>query len=124
MLNTKLLGKWGEALAAEYFQTKGYKITGMSYQTRFGEIDIIAENREYIVFVEVKLRKNACFAEAREYVDEQKIQRIVTTAEIWLSENETKKQPRFDVVEIYAPSGFHTQNPEINHIENAFGDDK
>ena len=92
MLNTKLLGKWGEALAAEYFQTKGYKITGMSYQTRFGEIDIIAENREYIVFVEVKLRKNACFAEAREYVDEQKIQRIVTTAEIWLSENETKKQ--------------------------------
>ena len=92
----------------------------LGYRTRHGEIDIIVENKEYIVFAEVKLRKSADFASAREFVDSNKQRRIRTTAEIWLSENETEKQPRFDVVEIYAPDGINTKNPNVTIIEDAF----
>ena len=46
--------------------------------------------------------------------------RLRATAEIWLEQHETALQPRFDVIEIYAPQGMQTQKPEINHIENAF----
>ncbi len=119
-MNNKLLGAWGEELALKAYVKQRYKPVALGYRTRHGEIDIIAENKDYIVFAEVKLRKNDDFAAAREFVDSRKCQKIKTTAEIWLSENETDKQPRFDVVEIYAPFGTETKKPEINIIENAF----
>ena len=105
MSRNSIAGAWGEALAAEYLQKKRYKIVATNYRTRFGEIDLIAENRRYLVFVEVKLRKSDAFANAFEYVDKRKQERLRTTAEIYLSQNETTLQPRFDVVEIYAPEG-------------------
>ena len=92
----------------------------MGYHSRFGEIDLIAKNRKNLVFVEVKLRKNADFAAAREYVDRRKQDRIRVTASIYLSQNPTKLQPRFDVIEIYAPQGVETVNPVIEHMEDAF----
>lgn len=119
-MNTKLQGRWGEAAALEYLQKKGYQSVGMGFRTRFGEIDIIAKNRKYVLFVEVKLRKNDQFAMPREFVDQKKQQRIRDTALIWLSANESSLQPRFDVIEIYAPDGMNTKNPEIIHLENAF----
>jgi putative endonuclease len=119
-LNTKLIGKWGEALAAEYLKRKKYKIVGMGYSTRFGEIDVIAENKSFIVFVEVKTRKNAEVAEAREFVDLKKQRRLISAASMWLASNETDKQPRFDVIEIYAPDGTNTREPKIIHIQDAF----
>ncbi len=122
-MNTKLLGRWGETLAAQYLKEKGYKISGLSYKTRLGEIDIIAEDKKHVVFVEVKLRKSDAFAAGREYVDKNKIRRIISTAQLWLSDKDTEKQPRFDVLEIYAPQGAETKNPTINHIENAFGEE-
>ena len=120
MMNTKLLGRWGEEKAAEYLKQKKYKILGMNYSCRFGEIDLIAEKGKYLVFVEVKLRKNANFACAREYVDYRKQDRIRMTASIFLSENPTRLQPRFDVIEIYAPEGMNTLDPQIIHMEDAF----
>lgn len=119
-MNTRLLGRWGEEKAAEFLEKKKYKITAVSYRTRFGEIDIIAENKKYIAFVEVKLRKSDRFASGREFVDIPKQKKIILAAEEWLSENETKKQPRFDVVEVYAPNGTDTEKPEIRYYENAF----
>ena len=115
-----LAGAWGEALAADYLRAKHYKVVAANYACRFGEIDIIARNRDYLVFVEVKLRKNARFAAAREYVNRQKQDRIRITASIYLAENPTKLQPRFDVIEIYAPEGMATARPEIIHMEDAF----
>ena len=67
-MKTTLSGSWGEEKAAEYLKKHGYKITGMNYRCRMGEIDDIAENRKYKVFCEVKLRKSAAFAQAREFV--------------------------------------------------------
>ena len=120
MGRNNLTGLWGEALAADYLRRKHYKIVAAHYYGRFGEIDLIAENRNYLVFAEVKLRKNAKFAQAREFVNWRKQDRIRMTASMYLSEHPTSLQPRFDVIEIYAPEGIHTQRPEIYHLEDAF----
>lgn len=117
---SKLLGRWGEALAAAYLEKKHYALVAVGFSCRYGEIDLIVKNRQYIVFVEVKLRKSADFAAAAEFVDPNKQARIRTTAELWLAQNETDLQPRFDVVEIYAPKGLQTVRPKINHLEDAF----
>jgi len=118
-MDRRLLGRFGEAKAAEYLRKKGWTILGMNYTTRFGEVDIISENRKFLVFVEVKLRKNADFAEAREFVTRGKQRRLVLATQQWLQQNPTKKQPRFDVIEVYAPNGAEGA-VEIRHWENAF----
>lgn len=120
MLTSKVNGAWGEALAAQYLQKKKYKLAACGYRCRFGEIDLIVKNRKFLVFVEVKLRKSASFAAAREYVDRNKQDRLRMTASMYLSQNPTKLQPRFDVVEIYAPDGALTKKPQITHLEDAF----
>ena len=120
MKKSDLRGAWGEMQAAEYLRQKHYQILACNYRCRFGEIDLIAANRKYVVFTEVKLRKSARFAEAREFVTASKQERIRTTAAIWLQEHETPLQPRFDVIEIYAPEGIDTVRPEIIHLEDAF----
>ena len=120
MATTKLLGAWGEALAAEYLRKKHYKILASGYRSRFGEIDLVAKNRKCLVFVEVKLRKSDSFAQAREYVDRKKQDRIRITASVYLSENPTELPARFDIIEIYAPEGTATVHPEVYHMEDAF----
>ena len=120
MKSSKLSGAWGEALAAEYLRKKKYKIEAVGYHCRFGEIDLIASDRKYLVFVEVKLRKSPDFARAREYVNRAKQDRIRMTASMYLSQYPTELQPRFDVIEIYAPEGTATVRPEILHMEDAF----
>ena len=120
MGNSKLTGAWGEALAAEYLRKKRYQILEANFRTRIGEIDLIASNRQYLVFVEVKLRKNADFAMAREFVDHRKQGKIRSTAQLYLAYHPTRLQPRFDVIEIYAPEGMETRSPVINHLEDAF----
>ena len=120
MASSKINGAWGEALAAQYLRKKHYKIVAAGYRSRFGEIDLIAQNKQYLVFVEVKLRKNADFAAAREHVNRVKQDRIRMTASMYLADHPTKLQPRFDVVEIYAPQDIATEHPEITHLEDAF----
>ena len=120
MKTSKLSGAWGEALAAEYLRKKHYKVVAVGYHSRFGEIDLIVQDRKYLVFVEVKLRKSSDFARAMEYVDRNKQDKIRITASMYLSQNPTKLQPRFDIIEIYAPAGTQTLHPQIRHMEDAF----
>ncbi len=120
MGRNNITGAWGESLAAAYLQKKKYKILASGYRTRFGEIDLIVADKKFLVFVEVKLRKSNRFAEARDFVDYRKQKRIRTSAEIYLAQHPTELQPRFDVIEIYAPDGIETQKPEIHHLEEAF----
>ena len=119
-MEKKKIGNWGEEQAAAYLRKKGYRIISAGYRTRFGEIDLIAADDQYLVFAEVKTRKDDSFAKAREAVDHRKIKRIITTAGLWLTQHETQLQPRFDVIELYAPQGIDTQNPKILHLEDAF----
>ena len=118
--NNRLTGAWGEALAAEYLRKKHYTLVGAGYHCRFGEIDLIARTHHYLVFVEVKLRRSDSYAKAREYVDRRKQDRIRMTASMYLAEHPTRLQPRFDVIEIYAPQGMDTRQPQICHLEDAF----
>ena len=120
MAKSKILGSWGESLAAEYLRKKHYKIVAAGYHCRFGEIDLIVQDRKYLVFVEVKLRKSDRFAQAMEFVDKNKQGRLRTTAQLYLAQNPTQLQARFDVIEIYAPEGTETKKPVIHHLEDAF----
>ena len=120
MARNNLVGAWGEAQAAAFLQRKRYKVLSHGYRCRFGEIDLIVANKRFLVFVEVKLRKSETFAQAHVFVDHLKQNRLRTTAEFYLSENPTQLQPRFDVIEIYAPEGVNTAHPQILHMEDAF----
>ncbi len=115
-----LNGAWGEALAAEYLRNKHYTLLAANFRCKFGEIDLIVRDKKNLVFVEVKQRKDALFAEAKEYVDHRKRDRIRVTAAVYLQTHPTALQPRFDVIEIYAPQGRNTPDPQINHLEGAF----
>lgn len=116
-MDKRLRGCIGETIAAEYLRKKGYKILAMNYSCRFGEIDIIAEKDNILVFTEVKLRKNKKFANAREYVTKSKQEKIIKTAMLYLSSfGYEQKYSRFDVIEIY----YDGRVDEINHLENSF----
>lgn len=95
-------------------------VVDCNYRSRYGEIDLIVRKRKIIVFVEVKLRKSFDFVSAREYVNRRKQERVKATAQYWLMENDCFMQPRFDVIEIYAPQGLETASPQIIHLEDAF----
>ena len=116
----RLLGRWGEALAAEELRRRGYRVLAAGWHCRFGEIDLIAENGKYISFTEVKLRQNDRIAAAREFVDARKQERLRTSAQMYLAEHPTDLQPRFDVAEVYAPEGMKTPKPSVTLIEDAF----
>lgn len=120
MENKQQLGPWGEEIAARCLQMKGFEIVERNFRCRYGEIDIVAKNAEFLVFAEVKLRKSARFGAAREFVDRRKQERLRATAAMWLEEHEALLQPRFDVIEIYAPDGMRTRHPEVRQIEDAF----
>lgn len=119
-MNTKNTGDWGEEKAAIYLKRHGYKIIGRNCRYRQGEIDIVAEKKDLVVFIEVKTRKNADYAEAREFVTAAKQQRVIAAAQLWMQENSCEKQPRFDVIEVYSPNGENGLSVKINHLENAF----
>ena len=120
MGRNNLVGAWGEALAAQYLRKKRYALVDVNFRCRYGEIDLIAEKKKTLVFIEVKLRKSAEFAPAAEFVDYYKQKRLRATAEYFLSLHPSELQTRFDVIEIYAPDGVDTEKPVINHMEDAF----
>lgn len=114
------LGLWGEEQAARYLEFQGYQVTASRYRCREGELDLVAEGKGYLCFVEVKLRKDHHLAQAREFVTPAKQRKVRIAAQYYLLDHPTQLQPRFDVIEVYAPQGRDTAQPEICHWENAF----
>ena len=117
-----LLGRWGEKQAAGYLHQKGYRLLAAGYRCRMGEIDLIAQKGRELAFVEVKLRRNARFAEPREQVTAAKQRRILLAARNFLAQHPEygEYSCRFDVAEVYAPDGLQTAKPEIRYYEHAF----
>ena len=107
-------------LADRFLRDKGYTITAANVHSRFGEIDIIAENGQYIAFVEVKARSEQALYTPCEAVTREKQRKIIATAAMYLERNPTQKQPRFDVIEIVTAKGHPMQIVEIDHIMNAY----
>lgn len=110
------LGLKGEEAAKRYLRKKGFKILDTNYQCRFGEIDIIAQKKNTIVFCEVKTRSEGMLAQPQESVDYFKQQKIIKTAQIWLNAKGIDDCPmRFDVLAVKMTA----IQAEIEHIENA-----
>jgi putative endonuclease len=116
---TTSLGQKGERVAERLLLAKNYVIIARGFQDKFGEIDLIAVDNETIVFVEVKTRTSDLDGDPAEAVDTVKQTRITKTAIGYLKWHRLIDCPaRFDVVAITWPD--QTQDPNINHYENAF----
>ena len=118
--NARLLGQWGEEQVAEKLRRDGWTVVARNFRCRMGELDIVAKNKTFLAFVEVKLRKDDRFGSACEAVTPSKQRKLRAAAQYYLVSHPTRLQPRFDVAEVYAPQGVRTEAPTIYYIENAF----
>ncbi len=121
----RVTGNFGEGEAARLLKKKGYKILAKNHVEGDGEIDIIAADSEFTVFVEVKTRKygvdNPVEPRAASSVTPEKQRRIIKAAKTYLAYNPTDKKVRFDVIEVYYDTeGAKRRVREINHLEGAF----
>jgi len=120
-MNIGVTGKSGEDRVAAFLRKRGFSVIKRNYQCRFGEIDIIAETDEYIIFVEVKTRKQNSLVSAAEAVDARKQQKIMLTAQDYISKTFCQLQPRFDVAEVTVTENSDgSKKYSLNYIENAF----
>ena len=115
-MQSNTYGKRSEIIATEYLKEKGYKILETNYKNKIGEIDIIAQDKDYIVFVEVKARLSQKFGHPFDAIDERKQQKIRAIASIYLINNKKYgTKCRFDAISILG-----LENPEICHLVDAF----
>ncbi len=115
--NCREIGTAYEKKAVLFLQNQGYQIIKQNFRCRQGEIDIIAKDREYLVFIEVKYRKNAYEGAALEAVTPQKQHKIMRTAKYYLytTASEGFERPcRFDVIAFEGEKMIHIQNAFIN----------
>lgn len=115
--NKKAIGNSGEQIAAEYLANKGYAIIEKNWRFKHGEIDLIAENNNTIIFVEVKTRSTSYFGNPEIAVTPKKQKTIANTAQAYLDLNNLNKECRFDIVSIVLVNE-HVK--ELFHIEDAF----
>lgn len=117
-MNTREAGDQGEKKAAEYLTAKGYEIIKTNFHFgRYGEIDLIAKDKGYIVFVEVKMRRGNEYGSALESMSHKKMMALRRAAEGYLYVNKITDVPcRFDFIAIDSSDG----KSEITHLENAF----
>lgn len=115
----KNVGNVGEDIATKYLEEKGYEIIERNFVCKLGEIDIIAQDKDEIVFIEVKTRKVLSYGKPADSVNEEKQKHIYRAAEYYLLINDKLDDfTRIDVVEVYlCDTGY-----EINHIEKAIID--
>ncbi|HEV7302035.1 MAG TPA: YraN family protein [Tepidisphaeraceae bacterium] len=114
-----LLGDRGENIAARVLRNKGYTIIVRNFRCEMGEIDIIARDGTTLVFVEVKTRTDDSQAAPEDQVNGHKQNQVTKAAKFYLTRYGVPQPPaRFDVVAIVWPTG---REPQVNHIENAFG---
>ena len=114
-MKAKDIGNYGEDMAVKFLLEKGYEIIERNFLKPFGEIDIIAKDKDFLVFIEVKARKNANFGFPREFVNRSKIKKIQDVAQTYMLEkNLFGSKIRFDVIEIIF------DEHKITLIENAF----
>ena len=112
------VGGNGEDIAAAFLRDLGYVILTRNFRKRFGEIDIIAEEGDTLVFVEVKTRSSAAFGSPLEAVDARKQRRMARAALAYLGSRKLHDRPaRFDVVAVHLQP---REKPRIEHVRNAF----
>jgi putative endonuclease len=113
----RLLGDAGEGAAAELLRSRGYRIVARNHRCRRGEVDLVAEKGELLVFVEVRTRATEAFGSPEETVSPAKQRRVLAAARDFLARwRGPERGARFDVVSVVdSPQG-----PKLQHFENAF----
>ena len=119
-MHTTTKGLAGEVLAARFLREKGYAILSSNYHSRFGEIDIIANDGPYIVFVEVKARSEGSIILPREAVTLDKQRTLLRTASLYMRAYPSNLQPRFDVVEVWVSEEDPMIPLQIDHLISAY----
>lgn len=122
IFSAKQKGDVGEEYTVRYLKKNGYRILERNFRLKCGEIDIIAQKGEYIIFTEVKTRAANFLARPYEAVDRRKIAKILKTAAIYIAQNQLDAYFRFDVSEVFTDSN-NGKVTGINYIENAFEGD-
>lgn len=114
MYNKRSVGAAQEQIAVSYLRKQGYRVLECNFRCRTGEIDVIAKESGYLVFIEVKYRKDTAKGFPEEAVDHYKIQKITRTAQFYMLKNRIPSDTpcRFDVVTIL--------DQDITLIPNAF----
>ena len=109
-------GKRGEIIAINYLKNQGYKIIATNYKNKIGEIDIIAKDKDYIVFIEVKARYSGKFGNPLDAINERKQLKVRQVATLYLMKNQLMNANiRFDVIAVLGE-----EDCEIQHIKDAF----
>lgn len=116
-MNNKDKGNVGETLAAQYLQSLGYEILERNWRySKFGEIDIIAKEKDTLVFVEVKARRGLAFGHPFEAIDPKKIRQVQSIAQAYISQQNNKyKKCRLDGISVIL-----SNPPKIEHLKNIF----
>lgn len=118
MSRRKQTGQRGEEIAAAHLAAKGYKIIDRNWRCSTGELDIIMEEGDTLIFVEVRTRRGERFGTAEESVTPAKQNRLIELAQTYLQETGLPHPSwRIDVVAVQLGPGL----PQVNHIENAVG---
>ena len=117
------IGNTGEEIAVKTIKKKGYKVIERNYRTRLGEIDIIARDKEYICFIEVRMRKRTDFGTPADTIDKRKRDKIIKAAKMYALKNNLYDMPmRFDAVLIDGDF-FGGENINVEIIKDAFTTD-
>ncbi len=115
---TRDIGNNGEDIAAAYLESKDWIVLDRNYFFEKAEVDIVATDRNYIVFVEVKTRSGTYFGRPEEYVTPEKEKNIKKAAEAWIYERKMETAVvRFDIISVVQKGN---EAPEITHFEDAF----
>ncbi|MBE6607059.1 MAG: YraN family protein [Ruminococcaceae bacterium] len=126
--SNRSLGRAGESVACDFLVKNGFQITKRNYTVRGGEIDIIAENERYIIFVEVKTRTAGRSVEkygrGASAVNGAKKEHFIFAVKSYLREHPSEKKPRIDVIEITLENFDGCVATKISHYPNAFGDSR
>lgn len=109
-------GKTGETIAREHLETAGYRILETNWRFGKDEVDLIARDGEYMVFVEVKTRQSTTFGQPEDSVNKDKQRFLIRAADAYLRKNNIELESRFDIVSVLLTS----TSPKINHIREAF----
>jgi putative endonuclease len=117
--HNQALGRWGEETAVRHLQLRGYTILARNLRTRHGELDIVAQKDEALVFVEVKMRSSNAFGFPEEAVTPRKQAHMLMAAEAYFEQHPNCPETwQFDIIAITRRAG---SPPEIEHFENVIG---
>jgi len=107
------LGKWGEDIAADYLERKGYQIVERNWKSGHHDLDIVASDDGTLVIAEVKTRRSRLFGNPEEAIDYQKRKNLMAAINHYVKSHQVRGHVRFDIISIVGTIG---TEPEIDHI--------